>query len=119
MEFLREYIEKYGIKVVKNDMNEIVQSKITDTGAQILFPNFWKASIVFNKPKNGGFIVKDQNGKERSFSIAMCDYNGYFDWEILNKYGADHGCIYADTELELIVALETIRRLELFDANRE
>lgn len=41
----------------------------------------------------------------------MCDYNGYFDWDILNKYGAIDGCIYCDTELELLIACETIRRL--------
>lgn len=38
-------------------------------------------------------------------------YKRYFDWEILNKYGAIEGCIYCDTELEILVACETIRRL--------
>lgn len=41
----------------------------------------------------------------------MCDYNGYFDWSILNGYGADNGELFCNTELEIIIACETIRRL--------
>ena len=41
----------------------------------------------------------------------MCDYNGCFDWEILDQYGAIEGCIYCDDELEILSACETIRRL--------
>lgn len=42
---------------------------------------------------------------------TMCDYNGYFDWDLLNQHGAIEGCIYCDTELEILIACETIRRL--------
>lgn len=42
----------------------------------------------------------------------MCDYNGYFDWNLLNQYGAIEGCIYCNTELEILIACETIRRHE-------
>ena len=42
----------------------------------------------------------------------MCDYNGFFNWSILNQYGAIDGCLYCDDELEIIMACETIRRLK-------
>ena len=97
MEMLKEYSKKFGITVI-NDMRETRES----SERSIVFPNGWVASIVDNsKPE-----------KNAKYSVAMCDYNGYFDWEILNNYGADKGCIYCNTELEILVACETIRRLD-------
>ena len=97
MDILKEYVETFGIKEVVNDMGE---HRYTRSNS-IVFPNGWVASIVEN-------ISKPEKGK---YSVAMCDYNGYFDWSILDKYGADEGCFYCNTELEIIIACETIRRL--------
>ena len=42
MKMLEEYSEKFGIKEVVNDMNEVRCTKPTS----IVFPNGWVASIV-------------------------------------------------------------------------
>lgn len=110
MELLKGYSEKYGLEEVANDYGEHRQTR----ERSIVFPNGWVASIVENngvdtyKP-NGEHIKEFKSNKK--YSVAMCDYNGYFDWDILNKYGAIDGCIYCDDELEILVACETIRRL--------
>lgn len=111
MKMLKEYSEKFGVKKVINDMEETRYTRPTS----IVFPNGWVASIV----ENSGVTVFHPNGTNteefkpnKKWSVAMCDYNGYFDWSILNQYGATEGCLYCDTELEIIVACETIRRLE-------
>ena len=110
MELIKEYSEKYGMKEVVNNYGEHRQTR----EKSIVFPNGWVASIV----KNSGIDVWQPGGKHikefksnKKYSVAMCNYDGYFDWEILNKYGAIEGCIYCDTELEILVACETIRRL--------
>lgn len=110
MKMLKEYSEKFGIEKVVNDMNEIRHTKPTS----IAFPNGWVASIV----ENSGATVYHPDGtrteefrSDKKWSVAVCDYNGYFDWSILNQYGAIEGCLYCDTELEIIVACEIIRRL--------
>lgn len=110
MEMLKEYSEKYGLKEVVNDYGEHRQTR----ERSIVFPNGWVASTVENngvdtcKP-NGEHIKEFKSNK--NYSVAMCDYNGYFDWDILNQFGAIDGCIYCDDELEILVACETIRRL--------
>lgn len=98
MDIREEYAEKYGVKEVINDMSEHRRTRKNS----IVFPNGWVASIVHNteQPKKG------------KYSVAMCDYNGYFDWSILNQYGAEHGELFCNTDLEIIVACETIRRLQ-------
>lgn len=99
MGLLKEYSSKYGIEEVINSMGEHRFS----TDHSIAFPNGWVASIVENK---------EHPEINKKYSVAMCDYNGYFDWNILNQHGAIDGCLYCDNELEIIVACETIRRLE-------
>lgn len=110
MEMLKEYSEKYGLKEVVNDYGEHRHT----SDRSIVFLNGWVASIVEN---NGADIYKP-NGEHikefksnKNYSVAMCDYNGYFDWDILNQFGAIDGCFYCDDELEILVACETIRRL--------
>ena len=93
MKFLEEYAKKYGVPSVVNEMEETRYTKPNS----IIFPNGWVASIITSNQK---------------YSVAMCDYNGWFDWTILNKYGADKGTIICATELEIIIACETIRRLQ-------
>lgn len=110
MKILKEYAEKFGVKEVVNDYGEHRQTR----EKSIVFPNGWVASIV----KNNGVDVWHPNGEhtkefksDKKYSVAMCDYNGCFDWEILDQYGAIEGCIYCDDELEILSACETIRRL--------
>lgn len=98
MEILNEYSKKFGVEEVVNSMGEHRRTRKNS----IVFPNGWVASIVLNR------MHPEKKGK---YSVAMCDYNGYFDWSILNEHGADEGCIYCDTELDIIIACETIRRL--------
>lgn len=109
MEILKEYSEKYGVKEVVNSMGEHRRT----FERSIIFPNGWVASIVSNK----GITVYHPSGSQtteyhsdKKYSVAMCDYNGYFDWSILNEFGGVDGCLYCDTELEIIIACETIRR---------
>ena len=110
MNLLKDYSEKFGVKEVINDYGEHRRTR----ERSIVFPNGWVASIV----ENNGVDVYCSDGKhtkeyksKKKYSVAMCDYNGYFDWSILNQYGAIDGRIYCDDELEIIVACETIRRL--------
>lgn len=98
MEMLHEYTEKYGVPSVVNDYGETRNTRDTS----IVFPNGWVASIVKNT-QHPEF--------EAPYSVAMCDYNGYFNWSKLNEYGAIDGCIYCETVLDIIIACETIRRL--------
>lgn len=102
MELLKEYAVKFGVEWVKNDMGEYRKTRYNS----IIFPNGWVASIVENRSH------PEIDGK---YSVAMCDYNGYFNWDILNKYGAQDGCFYCGSELDIIIACETIRRLGDYD----
>lgn len=110
MELLKKYSEKYGVKEVINDYGEHRRTRERN----IVFPNGWVASIV----ENNGVEVYHPDGdhtkefkSNKKYSVAMCDYNGYFDFSILNQYGAIDGCLFCDDELEIIIACETIRRL--------
>lgn len=103
MEILKEYAEKFGVKEVVNDYGEHRQTR----ERSIVFPNGWVASIA----KNNDVDVWHPNGErtkefkpDKKYSVAMWNYNGYFDCDIL-------GCIYCDDELEILSACETIRRL--------
>lgn len=93
-----EYIKRAVPKVI-NDYGETRET----TQNSIVFPNGWVASIVENAQ------YPEKNAK---YSVAMCDYNGYFDWEILNQYGADRGCFYCNTEDEICKVLSIIENLE-------
>ena len=94
MEKLKAYAEKYGVKEVKTAYG----TRVTRQGS-IVFPNGWVASIVENSKNEG------------RYSVAMCNYDGYFNWDILNQYGAENGSIECITEEEIIDACEIIRNL--------
>lgn len=105
-----EYIEKYSVEKVVNDMNE---TRHTSKNS-IVFSNGRVASIV----ENDGVEVYPPHGKhytkmlsDKKYSVAACDYNGYFDWEVLNNHGAIEGAIYCDTEEEIQEACDIIRSL--------
>ena len=95
---ISEYVEKYGIKNVINDYGEIC----TSYESSIAFTNGWVATIVTNENPDGTNI-------KAKYSVAPCDYNGYFNWDILNAHGAIDGCIYCNTEQEVIDACDIIR----------
>ena len=86
----QDFINK-GIRVI-NDMGELrIPSK-----SSIPFPNGWVASII---------TIED------GFSVATCDYNGYFNWDILNDFGAERGKFKCKTEEEVCKALSVIESL--------
>jgi hypothetical protein len=90
---IKDFVKK-GLTVV-NDMGEIRIS----SDHSIVFPNGWVASIV--KPMDG----------EAKYSVAVCDYNGYFNWNILKPFGEDNGVILCDSEEEVCKALIIIEAL--------
>lgn len=94
----REDFIQRAIPKVINDYGEVRKTSENS----IVFSNGWVASIVENSQ------YQEINAKH---SVATCDYNGYFDWEILNRYGADRGCFYCNTEDEICEALAVIERL--------
>ena len=110
MELLKEYVNKFGMGNVRNDMGEILHS----SDRSIVFPNGYVASIV---PNRGVNVYKDKTStiefkSNKKYSVAACDWDGYFNWKILNQFDdAIDGCIYCDNELEIIIACENIRRL--------
>lgn len=91
----REDFIKRAVPEVVNDYGE---TRITRENS-IVFPNGWVASIVENTQ------YPEKNAK---YSVAMCDYNGCFDWSILNQYGADEGWFYCNTENEICKALSVV-----------
>ena len=105
MKFLNEYIAKFALREVINSMDE---RRVTDKES-IIFPNGYVASICYNS--------KNINAKkdDTSCTVATCDYDGYFNWDILNQFGNDQyvssGIFHCKTELDLLIALESIRRL--------
>lgn len=95
MKTIKDYIVK-GVPMVVNDMGE---KRYTREGS-IIFPNGWVASIV--RPIS----------TPEKYSIAICDYNGYFNWNTLDKYyTTDRGTVVCDTEEEVCNVLEYIKNL--------
>lgn len=83
-----------GIAVI-NDMDE----RRTTREDSIVFPNGWVGSIV-----------PDRSGE--GWSVAMCDWNGYFDWDALKPYGRENGTIYCATEEDVCEALTIIQGIK-------
>jgi hypothetical protein len=75
------------------------QGKRTSGLNSIVFENGWVASIV------------PSGKREARYSVAVCDYNGYFDWEVLRKYGSKNGCLCCNTGDELRSILTIIESL--------
>lgn len=87
---LQDFVNK-GITVI-NEMGEV---RKTDNSS-IVFPNGWVASIV---------------KKEDKYSVAVCDYEGYFNWNILKPFGEGSGTIICKDESEICRALTIIELL--------
>lgn len=90
---LKDFVEK-GLTVV-NNMGETRKT----TESSIVFPNGWVGSIV--KPSDGS----------AEYSVAVCDYNGYFNWNVLRPFGTDNGVILCNDEQEVCRALSIIEML--------
>lgn len=96
---LKEYTHKYGITVT-NSMGEVR----TPSENNIPLENGRVISIVDT------IKWKELNIHGR-FSVGVSDYDGYFDWNMLSQFGSINGCIYCNTEDEIIQACEKIRGL--------
>ena len=95
MKTIKDYVAE-GVPYVINSMRE---RRITRDGS-IIFPNGWVASIV--RPTEN----------PEKYSVAICDYDGYFDWEILRKhFDTKDGAVICDTEESVCKVLECIRNL--------
>ena len=105
-------IAAQGIKSVRNDMDEIRHTTYDEKTktASIIFPNGWVASVI-----------RDDENPEK-WSVAVCDYNGYFDWNVLQPFGTckkpnilgdhkmvDTGCVMCDTEDRVCDVLQGIK----------
>jgi hypothetical protein len=98
MKTIQEYVES-GLTVT-NAFGEVRGSYFTGKTGRIIFPRGLYASIV------------SPSDKSAKFSVAVADYEGYFDWDILKPYGAtDNGTILCNTEEEVCKALEIISSL--------
>lgn len=93
---LNEYSKVHGVECVINNLGE---QRATRMG-----------SIVFNNGRVASIVEIDAYGDSK-FSVATCDYDGYFDWTILNKHGAENGKFVCDTEEDIISACDVIRNL--------
>ena len=91
---LKDFVAK-GLTIV-NDMGETKKTK----KSSIVFPNGWIASIV--TPEDDGTA---------KYSVAVCDYNGYFNWNVLKPFGTTEGVILCNSEEEVCKALSIIEML--------
>lgn len=87
---LQDFVKK-GLAVT-NEMGEVRKT----TNSSIIFPNGWVGSIV-------------ENGE--GHSVAVCDYNGYFNWDVLKPFGTTEGIIVCKDEGEICKALTIIESL--------
>jgi len=88
---LQDFVQK-GLTVI-NNMGEIRKT----TESSIVFPNGWVGSIV--------------EADDEGYSVAVCDYDGYFNWDILKPFGTDKGTIICKNEEEVCKALAIIESL--------
>lgn len=104
---ISDFVER-GLNGVVNDYGETLHTVYDDSyRTSIVFSNGYKASII-----NKG-IDKDLN---TIYSVAVCDWNGYFDWEVLQRFGAEkgkenHGCVITTDEDEICRVLTVIEAL--------
>ena len=96
MKEIKDYVAE-GVPFVINSMGE----RRTTRYGSIIFPNGWVASIT--RPRED--IDK--------YSVAVCNYDGYFDWDILGKFfGTKKGAVICGTEEDVCMVLECIKNLQ-------
>jgi len=94
---IKDFVAK-GLTVI-NSMKEVRETTFNGVSGRIVFPNGWCASIV-----------KREDNKVQ-YSVAACDYDGYFDWNVLKPFGTDKGIILCNSEQEVCRALSIIEML--------
>ena len=87
---LKDFVMK-GLTVV-NSMGETRKT----SESSIVFSNGWVGSIA-----------KIDEG----YSVTVCDYDGYFNWNVLRPFGTDKGTILCNNEQEVCRALSIIEML--------
>ena len=86
--------ENKGINVV----DSMGEKRMTKDNS-IVFPNGWVASII--------------KKADNTYSVAVCDYEGYFNWDILKEHCVtNNGCVSCNTEDEVCNALVIIENLK-------
>lgn len=90
---------------VRNGMDEIRKT----SERSIVFPNGWCASIALvDHDIRSEWANEHPNAK---YSVAVCDWDGYFDWEMLRPFGDPHGMIPCDTDEDVCMALTIIQAI--------
>lgn len=97
MKTLREFVDE-GLTVI-NDMKERRESYAD------LIRNY--TSVVFSKSTVASVIY---NNNELYYSVAVCDYNGYFNWNFFDDspFKTDKGSVICKNEFEVCLILSWI-----------
>ena len=94
---IQDYVNK-GLNGIVHQMGKIRNTEQSQYGCSIVFPNGYVASII---------------NKEFYYSVAVCDYEGYFNWHILDKFNENEksGAVICYTEDEVCNVLRFIEGL--------
>ena len=94
---IQDYVNE-GLEYVINQMREVRKTKHSQYRSSIIFPN--------------GYVVIIIN-KEYSYSVAVCDYEGYFNWSLLDRFNENEksGAVICYTEDEVCRILEYVKGL--------
>ena len=107
MNNLAEYARYYGMDV-HNNYGEYSETYVGKEYASINFENGYRASILI-RYQHDCDCEPDSNMLIR-YSVAVCDWNGWFEYDKLSNCN-NVGCVWCDTEEEIIKVLEEIRNL--------
>lgn len=96
MKTLKEFVEN-GLTVI-NDMGERRESYVD-------FKRGY-SSIVFSNNRIASICYRDNE-----YSVAVCDYNGYFNWKFFDNspFEVDMGSVNCDNEEKVCGVLEWIK----------
>jgi hypothetical protein len=95
MKTIKDYVSE-GIPCVINSMGRCRRTQDNS----IVFGNGWVGSIV------------ESIDSPEKYSVAVCDYNGYFNWRLLGEhFKTDDGTVICDTEEQVCEVLEYIKNL--------
>ena len=98
MEFLKEYGQKYGFGIDIKTWDQPKRFRI-----RIAFLNDCIAEI---------YSCDHRKNHKSKYTVAAYDHQGYHVYyDTLNKMGAENGTFHCNSELEIIIACENIRRL--------
>jgi len=96
---IQDYVNE-GLEYVINQMKEVRKTEHSIYGSSIIFPNGYVVSII---------------NKEYSYSVAVCDYEGYFNWRTLDSFKKGDknksGAVICYSEDEVCNILEYVKGL--------